>query len=459
MAHWPTRYTALDRLFSRFTPLNPGEGTGTAAFFVYALLMMLSYYILKTIREPLLLTGSSAELNSYAYANIALILLFVVPLYGAVFRRSGKQQLTRIVTVVFLLLLVAFYLMGIAGLDIAFAYYVWVGIFAVMIPTQFWAFAADSFSVDAGKRLFPVIMVGATLGGLVAPYLSGKLFPAIGPWNLMLIAGALLFLTLLCVGWARRAVPPTSRSHGSRPGAPEHGGLLGGFTLVFSDRYLFYLAILVLLLNWVNTTGEYILAEMLIKHVDALIAGGADVVKADYIADFYGTFFFIVNLLTLLVQVALVARIIGWIGVRGAVLILPVVALLGYGLVVFIPIFSLFRLVKILENSTDYSLMNTTRHALYLPLSAAKKYEGKTAIDAFFWRFGDLAQAGMIYAGLHWLGFGVRQFAMMNIVLSVLWLLVAWRAGQHYGKRQEDLAVDSPGGDVEAAESLAAANR
>ena len=440
MAHWPTRYTALDRLFNRFTPLHPGEGLGTAAFFVYALLMMISYYILKTIREPMLLTGSSAELKSYAYATIAMILLFVIPLYGVLYRRSGKQQLTRLVTLVFLLLLAAFYLMGRAGLDIAFAYYVWVGIFAVMIPTQFWAFAADSFSVDAGKRLFPVIMVGATLGGLAAPYLSGKLFPLIGPWNLMLIAGLLLAMTLLCVGWARNAVPTASRSHGSRPGAPEHGGLLGGFSLVFSDRYLFYMALLVLLLNWVNTTGEYILAELLIKHVDALIAGGADVVKADYIADFYGTFFFVVNLLTLLVQLALVARIILWIGVRGAVLVLPMVAVLGYGLVVFFPFFSLFRLVKILENSTDYSLMNTTRHALYLPLSAAKKYEGKTAIDAFFWRFGDLAQAGMIYAGLNWLGFGIRQFAMMNVVLSVLWLVVAWRAGKYYGRRQEDLA-------------------
>ena len=72
-------------------------------------------------------------------------------------------------------------------------------------------------------------------------------------------------------------------------------------------------------------------------------------------------------------------------------------------------------------------------------MSAAKKYEGKTAIDAFFWRFGDLAQAGMIYAGLNWLEFGIRQFAMMNVVLSVLWLVVAWRAGKYYGKRQEDL--------------------
>ena len=39
-------------------------------FFTYALLMMMGYYILKTIREPLLLTGMSAEVKSYAYAGL-----------------------------------------------------------------------------------------------------------------------------------------------------------------------------------------------------------------------------------------------------------------------------------------------------------------------------------------------------------------------------------------------------
>jgi AAA family ATP:ADP antiporter len=435
MARWPTRFTPLDSFISRFTVLLPGEGRSVLAFFTYALLMMLSYYILKTVREPLLLTGSSAEIKSYAYGAVALLLLFLVPLYGFVFRRTGKQQLTRYITVFFLLNLLAFYAMGRAGVDIGFAYYVWVGIFSVMITAQFWAFAADSYSNDSGKRLFPVIMVGATLGSLAAPSMSGALFATLGPWNLLLVAGGLLSITLFCVRWARESVPPGSRSHGSYPGAKKDGGWLGGFSLVFTDRYLFLLAMLILLLNWVNTTGEYLLAEIVVRHADALIASGADILKADYIAAFYGTFFFLVNLLTLLVQVFVVARVIRRIGVRGAILVLPVITLIGYSLVMFIPVFSVIRVAKIIENSTDYSLMNTARHALYLPLSAAKKYEGKTAIEGFFWRFGDLAQAGAIYAGLHWFGFGIMQFALVNVVLSLVWLGVAWQVAKLYRAR------------------------
>jgi AAA family ATP:ADP antiporter len=436
MAVWPTQFTFLDRFFNRFTDLSPGEGKSVLAFFSYALLMMVSYYILKTIREPLLLTGSSAEMKSYAYAVTALILLFIIPLYGLVFRHTGKQQLTRYVTGFFLFNLLVLYLMGRAGMDIGFAYYVWVGIFSVMITAQFWAFAADSYNVKSGKRVFPVIMIGATLGGLLAPSMSGALFPSIGPWMLLLLAMALLALTLPCVGWARAAVPPGSRSYVRSADEKEHGGLLGGLSLVMTDRYLFLLALLIVLLNWVNSTGEYILAELVVRYADAAVAANSDVVKADFIAAFYGNFFFTVNLLTLLFQVFLVSRVILWIGIRGAVMVLPVIAIIGYGLVAFVPIFSIIRIAKVMENSTDYSLMNTTRHALYLPLSAAQKYEGKTTIEAFFWRFGDLAQAGAIYAGLNWFQFGIAQFAAVNIVLSLIWLGVAWQVARSYADKR-----------------------
>jgi AAA family ATP:ADP antiporter len=436
MAVWPTQFTFLDRFFNRFTDLSPGEGKSVLAFFSYALLMMVSYYILKTIREPLFLTGSSAEMKSYAYAVTALILLFIIPLYGLVFRHTGKQQLTRYVTGFFLFNLLVLYLMGRAGMDIGFAYYVWVGVFSVMITAQFWAFAADSYNVKSGKRVFPVIMIGATLGGLLAPSMSGALFPIIGPWMLLLLAMALLALTLPCVGWARAAVPPGSRSYVRSADEKEHGGLLGGLSLVMTDRYLFLLALLIVLLNWVNTTGEYILAELVVRYADAAVAANSDVVKADFIAAFYGNFFFTVNLLTLLFQVFLVSRVILWIGVRGAVMVLPVIAIIGYGLVAFVPIFSIIRIAKVMENSTDYSLMNTTRHALYLPLSAAQKYEGKTTIEAFFWRFGDLAQAGAIYAGLNWFQFGIAQFAAVNIVLSLVWLGVAWQVARSYADKR-----------------------
>ncbi len=110
---------------------------------------------------------------------------------------------------------------------------------------------------------------------------------------------------------------------------------------------------------------------------------------------------------------------------------------------VFIPVFSIIGIVKLVENATDYSLVNTTRHALYLPLSPAKKYEGKTTIEGSC-SFGDLAQAVAVYVGLHWFDFSVGDFAVMNVVLSLAWLAVAVALSQEFHRREQAAVLNLP---------------
>jgi AAA family ATP:ADP antiporter len=284
-------------------------------------------------------------------------------------------------------------------------------------------------------------MIGVSLGGLVGPALAGQLFASLGVRGLMLIILVLIGLTLPISELARAAVPALSRSS-QTANRPIKNSMLGGFSLVLGNRYLLLIAAMIVLLNWVNTTGEYLLAELVIDHVDGLIAADPGLDKGALIAGFYGNFFSIVNALSLLLQMFLVSRVVAWAGVRGALLILPVIALAGYGLMVFMPIFAMIRMVKIAENATDYSLMNTARHSLFLPLAPVEKYQAKMAIDAFFWRFGDLVQALAVYVGLNLLDFQARQFAILNMALAVLWLVLAVQIGRRYLSLER---VASPG--------------
>ena len=196
--------------------------------------------------------------------------------------------------------------------------------------------------------------------------------------------------------------------------------LLGGIGLVLRDRYLLLIALLVVLLNWINTTGEFILADFVQRDAVARVAasGGALDMGA-LIAAFYGDFQFWVTLIGLAIQLFLVSRIYRTVGVRGALLIHPSSSRWATACwrsrrcsVGFVPIFTLIRLDQDrARTAIDYSLMNTTRQALFLPVDRDSKYEGKTAIDTFFWRFGDLIQAGAVYVGLnllHWAGAAVR---------------------------------------------------
>ncbi|MFQ5529309.1 MAG: hypothetical protein ACE5FP_03085, partial [Gemmatimonadota bacterium] len=121
-----------------------------------------------------------------------------------------------------------------------------------------------------------------------------------------------------------------------------------------------------------------------------------------------------------------------YVGVHLAILILPLIAIGGYVLLAFVPILSAVRWAKTAENGFDYSLQNTVRNILFLPLTREQKYKAKQVIDAFFWRAGDMLQAALVFAGTTWLSMGTAQFAMVNIVLGVVMLLLAWRIGTRY---------------------------
>jgi ATP:ADP antiporter, AAA family len=434
--------TPFERLLSFVTRVRPGEGRAAFLFFLHGFLLLSSYQVVKALREAFVLTTFSAETRAYVVAILALVLMFVVPFYGWVRRHLDGARLLRAVTLFFVVTLPVFAMLANAGVSIAIPFYVWVGIYGLMVVSQMWAFAADSFNVKSGQRLFVVIMLGANLGALAGAKLTQLAVATLSPMGLMVLATAILGATLFLAGPERAAVP-----EGSRAISVEHGRpvprLLGGIGLVLRDRYLLQIALLVILLNWINSTGEFILADYVRADAAARIAASDGTLDmGTLITAFYGDFQFWVTLASLSIQLFLVSRIYRAVGVRGALLIHPAIVALGYGMLAFapllggfVPIFTLVRLIKIAENSVDYSLMNTTRQALFLPVDRDSKYDGKTAIDTFYWRFGDLVQALAVYVGLNHLQWGATQFAVLNFLLAFAWIALAVSIGRGFSRK------------------------
>jgi AAA family ATP:ADP antiporter len=210
-----------------------------------------------------------------------------------------------------------------------------------------------------------------------------------------------------------------------------------GFAMIFKDRYLVLIAFLVLLLNVVNTSGEFILSNFVIEQAKTIVGASAEHSEARdrFIGAFYGDYFFWVNLLVLILQTFFVARIYRYIGVGGSLFILPVLAFSGYSLLLVAPVLGTIRILKILENSTDYSVQNTTRQALFLPTSREAKYKAKAAIDTFFQRAGDVIQAGIVYVGTNVFSLGVAGFAGLNLTLTLVWLGVVTALFFEYRRR------------------------
>ena len=459
----------IDRALRPFADVRAGESGTVLLLALNVFLVLASYYFIKPVREALILSGQGAAVKSYAAAGQAVLLLGLVPAYGLLADRLPRRGLLTAVTGFFVACLLGFYALTRSGVEIGVPFFLWVGVFNLMIVAQFWSFANDLYTKDQGERLFPIVAFGGSLGAVLASVLVSKLIPLIGIPELLLVAAGLLVLaavlsnvvdarerarheTHLPVHLTTAEIPAATGEYQvqlvedakkltvSLPGIGS-ASRRGTFRLVFKDRYLLLIAFLALILNWVNTTGEYILGRTVESAAQAAVASGMarGLSVSEYIGEFYSNFFFAVNLLGLTVQLFLVSRLLKYFGVRAAVMVLPVIALFGYAILAFVPILALVRVVKIAENATDYSVQNTVRNVLFLPTSRDQKYKAKQAIDSFFVRGGDVLSALLVFVGTTTLGLSASGFARVNLVLAGIWAIIALAIGREYTRKSKPL--------------------
>jgi len=425
----------FDRLLGLFAEVHPGEGARALLMLVNVFLILVCYYIIKTVREPLILTtdvpewlkamgiAGPAEVKTYAAAGQALVLMGFVPAYSWFASRVDRMKLVFGVTAFFVANIVVFALAVQAGVDhIGVFFYIWVGLFSLSIIAQFWSYANDIYTKDAGSRLFPIIGIGATAGSPIGAAVAGRMFAAhFSPHVMLYLAAALLLTTA-----ALYLVISRSRE-GARQQADNHAkiGGKGAFSLVLNSRYITLIAVLLIVLNIVNTVGEYILSHMVVAHAEEALRADASFDKNAYIGAFYGSYFLWVNIAAVVLQAFVASRLVKKFGMAGVLFALPFIALGSYGFVALGATIAVIRWAKTAENSTDYSIMNTAKQMLWLPTSREEKYKAKQAVDSFFVRLGDMAAAFVVFAGTGWFALEARGFALLNLAFVLVWLAIA----------------------------------
>lgn len=511
----------LHRVLSIFAEVRSREVFSVLVLTLNVFLLLTAYYFLKVVREPLILAGGGLqiggqkldldgpEVKAYAAAGQAILLLGVVRVYGSLAKRFGRMQLTTILALFFTSNLVLFYLLAHLDVPLGVPFYLWVGCFSLTVIAQFWSFANDVYTPEQGKRLFAIVGVGSSLGAMFGAQIAKRLFVPIGPYNMMLAAGGVLLVSLWLTSCVHRYEIRHREAGEVKSDAPP-GGAKGGFSIIAHDRYLLLIAVLAMVLNWVNSTGEYILDRTLVESatrsldpradpepaaqveaplIEGQLAAGSPIYFVDepgsqilagkvvavrggeldveaggkviqgarkgliqprtekgkksalgvIIGTFKGDYFYWVNTLGVLLQLFVVSRLFKYLGVRFALFILPTIAFFGYSSLAFLPLLGIVRIAKIAENSTDYSIQNTARQALFLPVSREAKYSAKAAIDTFMVRAGDvLAALGVLVGKL--LSLATFHFAMMNLVLVLAWLGLVTGIAREHRRRTADEA-------------------
>jgi ATP:ADP antiporter, AAA family len=376
-----------------------------------------------------------------------------------------------------------------SGAHIGIVFYIWVGIFNVMVVSNFWSFANDLYTEEEGKRVFALIGLGASIGAIVGAFVPHFLQKSLGLHGLMLISVGGLVLSIFLYRIVDRrererkgkvqAEKQAQKEKQKQAAAADGDDKRGGFALVLRDKYLRVIALMLLVATVINTSGEYVISKMAEDRGKAYAAQKvaqtgpvaaadqpaaapkADAPKADapkaemsqadkdvsktaedeYLGKFFSDYYGLVNLIAMLLQALVVARLLTAFGVRKSLFIMPVIVFGGWlALVMFVNL-TIVRVEKTTENSLDYSLNNTLRQALFLPTSPQAKYKAKAAIDTFVFRMGDaIAGLGIVALFVEVLHLGVHAFAAMNVVLSAVWIYLAWRAG----KLHDELAQKHP---------------
>jgi AAA family ATP:ADP antiporter len=451
------------RFLKIFTDIKPGEAGTAFLLTLNVFLLLLAYYLIKPIRETLIIVGQGPQMKSYLGGAQAILLIFVIKAFSYLASKFPRHLLITWVTLFFISNLGLFYIFHLFGMPMGtmgIIFFIWIGIFNIFIVAQFWGFANDIYTDEAGKRLFPIVAVGQTCGAVFGTNIAKLIIGPLGKnfaYYIMLIAASVLGICiLLTIVIHKREIrrireraltaPKTIAEEDKTKEQPLKKG--GGFRLIFKSQYLLFYAMVILTLNFVNATGEYIWGDVLkrtaTKAVQMGTAGGLDISQfvAKVSADYQG----LGNIIALVIQLFLVSRIIKWVGVSGALLFLPFIALGGYGFITFgATSLVLIKWIKGLENGTDYSLMNTTKGALFLITSREEKYKGKAAADTFFYRGGDALAALSVFIGLNYLGFKIANFAKINVVVVLVWIFFCVLVIREYKKLKAKTAVPGAG--------------
>ncbi len=447
-AAYLVKRNGLERFLLLFGDVRAGEGKTAILLTANLFLLLTAYLIIKTVREALILSEGGAEVKSYAAAGQALLLFVLVPAYGYLASRVNRIKLINGVTLFFISNLAVFYFLSRLRVALGVVFFLWVGIFNLFIIAQFWSFAYDIDTVNQGKRLFAIVAFGGSLGAVLGPIVASTLFEPVGPYLLMLVTAALLGLCLIFSNIVDGIESRAGHAAEKAGDASQPLAKGGTFRLVIGKPYLLLIALLLIVSNIVNSNGEFLLGKAVTQQAQQLVnaspqrASPAETAKPlaveqqnkkvrDSIARFYGDFFFTVNLVSVLAQLFLVSRIMKAVGVPASLYFLPIIALSGYSILSVLPALAVIRSIKVVENSTDYSLQNTARQALFLPTTREEKYKAKAAIDTFFVRIGDLLSTGLVFLSVQ-LSFTLQTLSVVNVGLTALWLLLVIGIGRHY---------------------------
>lgn len=474
---------AITRLVTRSVDLRKGEGAALGWSFAYYFLLLCSYYILRPIRDEMGIAGGVDNL-AWLFTGTLAGMLLIHPVFTSLVKTLPRKRFVPLTYRFFIANLVIFFvLFQVVPIEdsvwIGRIFFIWVSIFNLFVISVFWSFMTDIYRSAQSKRLFGMLAVGGTVGAMTGSGITSALVQALGPVNLLLISALMLEAAARVSGALEKAEQglalaalrdeqedtdrvrggaelfagrpaPTESGNPSASGNPAGrtpdtasddaekqdrvrqqvadkqqevigGGVLDGVRDVLRSPYLLGIALLMLLFT-VTSTYLYFM------QLDVVSGASEDSrVRTQLLANID----LIVNIITLIIQLFLTGRLLRWLGVGLSLAFLPLLSLIGFGLVGAAPALAVVLVFQIVRRAGNFAIQRPSREVLYTVLPRTEKYKAKNFNDTFVYRVGDQVGAWS-YTLMGSLGLGVSGLALSMVPVSAVWLLLALWLGARY---------------------------
>jgi len=429
--------TRLGRVLSRVVDLKPGEEVTAVLFFLYFFLVTAPYYIIKSLRNANYLEHQGVNFLPLAYFLTAVLMGFIVNFHSRLQAKIPRRTLFLSSLVFFLLTIFLFWWLFLHNWKwVPLVFWVWANIFAIVLVTQFWILVSDVFNPREAKRLIGFIGSGAQLGAILGGLMAGSLGKTKASDFLLLIAAGLLSIGIFIVLFifSKRKKDETEREVEKRVRDSEkqaRSGFRDAWETVKQSRYLKLLAGIMMITIVVSTLIDF----QFNKIVDFRVKGGAN------LTSFFGYFNAGTMAVAFLLQLLLTSNIIKRFGISLTLLFYPLVLLFGsagIGIWVFASLIPPV-LIKASDKSLAYSLNQSVRELLYIPISVAQKYKSKIFIDMFVNRFAKGVGAVIIVIVLLiFKGAVVRALSVAVVLIILGWLYLNLKVGREYTNTVKD---------------------
>lgn len=398
-----------------------------------------SYWPLKILKDAVFLNMVGSKYQPDAKI-LSLILFFPLVLgYSKLVDHFSKEKFMYIMIAIFGvvgLVFVGFFYhpyYGVANIEqspyriLGWAFYLFVESYISIMVSLYWAFVNDVTTPDSAKRGYGLLIFGSQFGAvlfiLLGDFLSRDVtaYATRVPLIALLSVISLLFLAIVIFILKKTVSHEEMQGYTGTP-EEEKGksvGFLEGLKVFILCPYVGGIFGLVFFHEVISGLMHY----QLLRAIDITYMSNRGLVSR-YLFDF-----------TLVMQgISCLFALFGTsffqrrIGVRGCLLLYPI--LLGFCIAFFMfnPTLSFITGVMIIAKGINYVLNQPVKEMLYIPTTKAIKYKAKAWIDMFGLRSAKMA-GSLVNKSI---GVAARSAGAVSLVVAVVWIALARSMGKRY---------------------------